>query len=273
MPLGEEAQHWLERYLAQRGRCWRAGARWRRCSSAQSGEAPSRQQFWELVKRYAAVAGIDPAQDQPAWAAPQLRHPPAQPRRRPARAADAAGPQFAVDHADLHAGRARAAQAAARQASSAGVRSRRRRSRAEVHVPVAPGHCQSDATTRRTPGRPFHPGVPQSREPIPVPARSQTAPPEGILDEAHLSSPRSARSACPPAPRPRREMAARRRRPGQRRECRCRGCAEPAGTPDARAIEAIRAAQPAGQGRPRRRGAAAGLPRGHGRRPGGLRQR
>ena len=92
-----------------------------RCSSARGGEAPSRQQFWVLVKTLCRRGRDRPGADQPARPAPQLRHPPAQPRRRPARAADAAGPQLAVDHPDLHAGRARAAEAAARQAPSARV--------------------------------------------------------------------------------------------------------------------------------------------------------
>ena len=65
VPLGEEAQHWLERYLAT-ARPQLAGKR----SLAPlflntNGEAPTRQQFWQLVKRYASVAGIDPARISP----------------------------------------------------------------------------------------------------------------------------------------------------------------------------------------------------------------
>ena len=60
VPLGEEAQHWLERYLAN-ARPLLAG---KRALAAlfigATGEAPTRQQFWLLVKRYAAVAGVDP---------------------------------------------------------------------------------------------------------------------------------------------------------------------------------------------------------------------
>jgi len=65
VPLGEESQHWLERYLAQ-ARPQLAGKR--ACVSlfiGTRGAAPSRQQFWVLVKRYAAVAGIDPARISP----------------------------------------------------------------------------------------------------------------------------------------------------------------------------------------------------------------
>jgi len=65
VPLGEEAQHWLERYLAQ-SRPKLAGKRALAPLFVEaSGEAPSRQAFWHLVKRYAAVAGIDPARISP----------------------------------------------------------------------------------------------------------------------------------------------------------------------------------------------------------------
>ncbi|MGD6091739.1 tyrosine-type recombinase/integrase, partial [Xanthomonas citri pv. citri] len=65
VPLGEEAQHWLERYLAQ-ARPKLAGKRALAPLFIEaSGEAPSRQAFWHLVKRYAAVAGIDPARVSP----------------------------------------------------------------------------------------------------------------------------------------------------------------------------------------------------------------
>lgn len=65
VPLGEEAQHWLERYLS--------GAR----PALAGGQAPvelflgpraaplSRQGFWALVKRHAAAAGIDPGRISP----------------------------------------------------------------------------------------------------------------------------------------------------------------------------------------------------------------
>ncbi|MGJ7903510.1 site-specific tyrosine recombinase XerD [Lysobacter sp. 1R34A] len=65
VPLGEEAQHWLERYLAQ-SRPQLAGKRaLAPLFLTASGEAPSRQEFWHLVKRYAAVAGIDPSKISP----------------------------------------------------------------------------------------------------------------------------------------------------------------------------------------------------------------
>ncbi len=59
VPLGEQAQDWLQRYIATSrpalaGRRSLAGL-----FLTSHGAAPSRQQFWHLVKRYAAVAGID----------------------------------------------------------------------------------------------------------------------------------------------------------------------------------------------------------------------
>ncbi|GAB3098392.1 site-specific tyrosine recombinase XerD [Lysobacter terrae] len=65
VPLGEEAQHWLERYLSQ-ARPQLAGKRaLAPLFLNASGEVPTRQQFWQLVKRYAGVAGIDPAKISP----------------------------------------------------------------------------------------------------------------------------------------------------------------------------------------------------------------
>ena len=72
VPLGEEAQDWLERYLAQ-ARPTLAGGR--PVTAAAGGEAPlfidahrqppTRQAFWAAVKRYAGVAGIDPGRVSP----------------------------------------------------------------------------------------------------------------------------------------------------------------------------------------------------------------
>lgn len=72
VPLGEEAQHWLERYLRD-GRPGLAAGR--QVPATPGGEVPlfitprlappSRQAFWAAVKRYAAAAGIDPARVSP----------------------------------------------------------------------------------------------------------------------------------------------------------------------------------------------------------------
>jgi integrase/recombinase XerD len=65
VPLGEEAQHWLQRYLDE-ARPQLAGKRaLAPLFLNASGEAPTRQQFWQLVKRYAGAAGIDPKRISP----------------------------------------------------------------------------------------------------------------------------------------------------------------------------------------------------------------
>ena len=65
VPLGEESQHWLETYLARS----RPGLAGKRSVPAlflePSGEAPTRQRFWSLVKQHAAAAGIDPVRISP----------------------------------------------------------------------------------------------------------------------------------------------------------------------------------------------------------------
>ena len=65
VPLGEEARHWLERYLAG-ARPQLAGRRAVATLFVEpGGEAPTRQAVWHLVKRHAASAGIDPARLSP----------------------------------------------------------------------------------------------------------------------------------------------------------------------------------------------------------------
>jgi integrase/recombinase XerD len=65
VPLGEESQHWLEQYLAKARPKLAGKASRTALFIGADGEAPSRQQFWGLVKRYAAVAGIDPGKVSP----------------------------------------------------------------------------------------------------------------------------------------------------------------------------------------------------------------
>jgi len=72
VPLGEESQHWLQRYLDQARPQLVAG---KPVPAMEGGAVPlfvdaarrplTRQHFWALVKRYAAVAGIDPARISP----------------------------------------------------------------------------------------------------------------------------------------------------------------------------------------------------------------
>jgi len=65
VPMGEEAQHWLEQYLAQ-ARPVLAGKRAREpLFLSRTGEPLSRQQFWTCVKKLAVRAGIDPARVSP----------------------------------------------------------------------------------------------------------------------------------------------------------------------------------------------------------------
>ena len=65
VPLGEESQHWLETYLAQARPALANKRSLVALFLTPRGEAPSRQQFWTLVKRYAAAAGIDPVRISP----------------------------------------------------------------------------------------------------------------------------------------------------------------------------------------------------------------
>ena len=67
VPLGEESQHWLQRYLAEsRPALLAAQCAMRRCcSSTARASVLTRQAFWWLVKRCAMQAGIDPARISP----------------------------------------------------------------------------------------------------------------------------------------------------------------------------------------------------------------
>lgn len=65
VPLGEEAQHWLERYLADARPALAQNRSLASLFLTARGETPTRQQFWTLVKRYAAAAGVDPARISP----------------------------------------------------------------------------------------------------------------------------------------------------------------------------------------------------------------
>jgi integrase/recombinase XerD len=65
VPLGEEAQHWLERYLAEARPVLAGGRAVAPLFPGREGGALSRQQFWNVVKRLALVAGIDPARVSP----------------------------------------------------------------------------------------------------------------------------------------------------------------------------------------------------------------
>ena len=118
VPLGEEAVR-LDRALREAGATGAGGKREPDALFITArGAGMTRQAFWHLIRRYGARAHS--RQDAlAARAAPRLRHASHQPRRRPARGADAARPRRHLDDADLHARGARAPEAAARQAPSA----------------------------------------------------------------------------------------------------------------------------------------------------------
>ncbi len=66
VPLGEESQHWLQRYLAESRPVLLPRARDAAVLFIDSkGVALTRQAFWRLVKRSALVAGIDPSRISP----------------------------------------------------------------------------------------------------------------------------------------------------------------------------------------------------------------
>ncbi|MCA0196891.1 MAG: site-specific tyrosine recombinase XerD [Proteobacteria bacterium] len=72
VPLGEESQHWLERYLAQARPKLAAGKPVPADAGGQvplfltaGRRAPTRQAFWSALKGHAAVAGIDPRRVSP----------------------------------------------------------------------------------------------------------------------------------------------------------------------------------------------------------------
>ena len=70
VPLGEESQYWLEKYLAESrpqltGKTNPESLFLDGKSPDGNRKPPSRQQFWGLVKRYAAAAGIDPGKISP----------------------------------------------------------------------------------------------------------------------------------------------------------------------------------------------------------------
>ena len=69
VPLGEESQHWLQRYLDEARPGLVKQSRDPAAAAAlfidARGQPLSRQAFWRLVKRSAAEAGIDPARISP----------------------------------------------------------------------------------------------------------------------------------------------------------------------------------------------------------------
>lgn len=65
VPMGEEAQHWLERYLQTVRPAWLGKRSAIELFVGADGRAISRQQFWTGLKQRAALAGIDPGRVSP----------------------------------------------------------------------------------------------------------------------------------------------------------------------------------------------------------------
>jgi len=65
VPLGEEAVDWLRGYLADGRRALLDGRQSDDIFVTARAAAMTRQAFWQLIKRYAVVAGIDPARLSP----------------------------------------------------------------------------------------------------------------------------------------------------------------------------------------------------------------
>ncbi|MGJ8670474.1 MAG: site-specific tyrosine recombinase XerD [Oceanococcus sp.] len=59
VPVGEEALHWLQRYLRSARPELLDGVVSDVLFPARAGKAMTRQNFWHIIKRYALVAGID----------------------------------------------------------------------------------------------------------------------------------------------------------------------------------------------------------------------
>ncbi|HOZ05891.1 MAG TPA: site-specific tyrosine recombinase XerD, partial [Arenimonas sp.] len=59
VPMGEEAQHWLERYLQQARPVFVQKKNLSALFLGANAEAMTRQQFWSLIKKMAVRAGID----------------------------------------------------------------------------------------------------------------------------------------------------------------------------------------------------------------------
>lgn len=65
VPLGEEARDWLRRYLAEGRRDLLEGRQSDDLFVTARASAMTRQAFWQMTKRYALVAGMDPARLSP----------------------------------------------------------------------------------------------------------------------------------------------------------------------------------------------------------------
>jgi integrase/recombinase XerD len=95
VPLGEEAVDWLRLYLGDARRTLLGERQSDDIFVTARGGAMTRQAFWQLIKRYALLAGIDPARLSPhvlrhAFATHLLNH-----------GADLRAVQMLLGHADI----------------------------------------------------------------------------------------------------------------------------------------------------------------------------
>ena len=65
VPLGEESQHWLERYLSEVRPKFAGKQALRPLFLSSRGNQLSRQQFWQVIKKLAVAAGINPGRVTP----------------------------------------------------------------------------------------------------------------------------------------------------------------------------------------------------------------
>ena len=65
VPLGEEAIDWMRNYLSEARPAILNGQQSDDLFVTARGEAMTRQAFWQLIKRHAKLAGIDPARLSP----------------------------------------------------------------------------------------------------------------------------------------------------------------------------------------------------------------
>lgn len=65
VPIGAEAQHWLEHYLADARPTLLGKRQVRALFVDKRAETPTRQAFWGSVKKYAVLAGLDPERISP----------------------------------------------------------------------------------------------------------------------------------------------------------------------------------------------------------------
>lgn len=119
VPMGEDALHWLQRYLEEARPAFLRGRQTDALFPGRGSAHLSRQAFWVRLRGYAQKAGIKAALTP--CSASCFCHALGQSWGRPACGAAAAGPQQPLHHADLYPCGPPAAAAASREAPSQGI--------------------------------------------------------------------------------------------------------------------------------------------------------